>query len=824
MKTVAVAFLRYLVRRRGLAAVQLSGIAIGVAAAVGMALSARAALSSFSEAVGFLRGRATHSLERPAGPLDERLLRRLLLDPAVAAFSPAVDRRLTLGTGEAVRLLGVDPLLDRALRPQLSPRDPASSRSLDFLLDPRAALLSQGLANRLGLRVGGVLPTTRGDLRVVGMFPNPTGEPLVLMDIGHAQELYGLRGRVDRVDLILSDPAGFLLRWGQGYRILSSGQSQSTYADLLRAFRLNLEALSLLGLFVGVFLVYNTAMFAVVSRRRDAGILRSLGARRWEIAAAFLLEILLLGGLGGAAGGALGFVLSRFLTALVGRTVSSLYFFLTPTPPPWDAATVAAGVVLGLGASLLGAAFPLAELVKSHAVDALAGRVAHRHSARRARITAAAGVAVLALSAAVLATVHHVYGGFAGAFGLLLGSSLLAGVALIALGPALSRAFRALGGLPGQLAAGNLVQNLGRSAVAVAAFLVALSMTLGLGLMIGSFRQTLTWWMQSQLTGELYVAASSDVEVPEAFYRELRTVPGVGAVDPYRNVQVLFRGHPIRVSAVNPSALQRYARFGWLRGGDENWEPVKRGQVLVSESFQRRFGLGPGDSIALQGAHGPATLRIAAVFYDYTTEHGLVMMARETYLRIFDDPTLDSVAVFVDPATPAARRDEILASVRRLAAARGLPVSSRAELHGNILAVFDATFAATRAMRLLAVVVAFFGITGALLTLYLERQRDFGIYRALGFSTGQVAAMTLMEGLGMGLVSFLLSAAVGTALSLVLIRAINLQSFHWTIFFHPHWVPYATAGATALLASVGAAAYPIWRVWRNYPTMQLREE
>jgi putative ABC transport system permease protein len=198
------------------------------------------------------------------------------------------------------------------------------------------------------------------------------------------------------------------------------------------------------------------------------------------------------------------------------------------------------------------------------------------------------------------------------------------------------------------------------------------------------------------------------------------------------------------------------------------------------------------------------------------------MMARETYLRIFEDPTLDSVAVFLDPGAP--RRAETLARVRALAAARGLPVSSRGELHDNILAVFDATFAATRAMRLLAVVVAFFGIAGALLTLYLERRRDFGIYRALGFSTGQVAAMTLLEGLGMGLVSLLLSAAVGTALSLVLIRAINLQSFHWTIFFHPHWVPYATAAATAVLASAGAAAYPLVRVWRSYPKTQLREE
>ncbi|MBM4332043.1 MAG: ABC transporter permease [Deltaproteobacteria bacterium] len=84
--------------------------------------------------------------------------------------------------------------------------------------------------------------------------------------------------------------------------------------------------------------------------------------------------------------------------------------------------------------------------------------------------------------------------------------------------------------------------------------------------------------------------------------------------------------------------------------------------------------------------------------------------------------------------------------------------------------------------------------------------------------------MTLMEGLGMGLVSFLLSTAVGTALALVLIRVINLRSFNWTIFYHPAWEPYLLGAATAILASLGAALYPIWKVYRTYPQMQIREE
>ena len=191
-------------------------------------------------------------------------------------------------------------------------------------------------------------------------------------------------------------------------------------------------------------------------------------------------------------------------------------------------------------------------------------------------------------------------------------------------------------------------------------------------------------------------------------------------------------------------------------------------------------------------------------------------------MRIFDDHTINSVAVFLDADNP--RRQELLQKVRRRAESLGLPVATRDQLHGSILNVFDSTFAVTRSMRILAIIVAFFGIAGALLTLFMERQREFGIYRALGFSTRQVAGMTLMEGLGMGIVSFLLSTGVGTVLSLLLIRVINLRSFNWTIFVHFAWEPYLLAAATAILASLGAAAYPIWSVYRTYPQMQIREE
>ena len=829
MKIVTRSFLRYMFRRRGLTVLQVLGIACGVAATVGIVLSAQTALTSFSQAIEFLKGKATHSLERPAGPMDESVLARLMHDPAVDAFSPVIERSLRLADGETARLLGIDPFLDKNLRPELAYVDLSTRTGEDtkdrssFIFKSNAVLLESQLAQRLGVAPGGTIKSAKGSFEVSGVFPNPSGEPLILMDIGHAQTLLGLGGRLDRVDLILNDPSGFLSRWENGYHVQTSLKRRESLAHMLRAFRLNLEALSLLALFVGIFLIYNTAMFAVISRKKDAGILRSLGAYRSEIIAAYLAEIALLGSVGGMFGGVLGYVLSRVLAGEVGGTISNLYFFLRPALPRWSPWIVVIGTLLGGTAAVLGSLWPLRELIRLDLVQALSGRTADRKGGFHARRLAGAGMGLIILSLFLLViSSPRVYAGFAGAFGFLIGASLLTGLALVIINPLIKKAFNRLGGLPGKVAAGNIRINLGRTSVAVAAFMVALSMSIGLSTMIGSFRRSVERWLERQISGDLYISSMDEMDVPVPFYDELRAMKELEGVDPYRNTLIYYRGTSAYVSAVDASVLQKFTDFAWLKGGRENWDRVKAGEVIISESFSRRFGVKAGDVLTLDAVHGPAKLVIAAVFYDYTSEQGIIMMDRALYLRLFEDPTITSVGVFVDPRHP--QRQQILAEVSRRAEDYGLPVFTRDQLHANALKVFDSTFAVTLSMRILAIIVAFFGIAGAILTLFIERQREFGIYRALGFSTLQVAGITLMEGLAMGMLSFLLSLGVGTAMAGILIKVINLRSFSWTIFFYPSWTPYLLAAATALLSSVGGSLYPIFKAWRTYPQMQIREE
>ncbi|MDF1535807.1 MAG: FtsX-like permease family protein [bacterium] len=827
MTIVLRSFLRSLFRRRSLTLFQLAGVACGVAAVVGMLLASDTALTSFRKAVRFLQGSSTHALSLPVGPMPESVLTELMADPGVTAFAPVLDRQLGLADGSSVRVLGLDPFLDHAVRPDLvfsaEPGDWEESVVLDLLLEKNTAILESRLAQSLGAGPGTPLVTGNGVLKVLGTFTHPVGEPIILMDIAHAQEFFGAAGKIDRVDLILEDPPAFAASWSsRGYQVASQGERQAVFEEMLRAFRMNLEAMSLLALMVGVFLVYNTSMFSVISRRKSVGVLRSLGATRLEIVAAVTAEISLLGALGGAAGGVLGFALAHFLTGIVGDTINRLYFFLRPLPPRWSWSIPLSGAGLGLLASLLGGAFSLFRLSVEDPVKALTGRVPQVCQDRTAWWTAAAGLVLTAASVLVLAGSNSITTGYIGAFGVILGLSFMCGVLLIVSSPAWKMLLRTFAGPIGPIAAGNVRRSLGRTAVAVAAFGIALSLLVGLGSMIGSFRRTLIWWMEGQIRADYYIQAPTGGQIPLELYPELARLPGVGGVDPYQNFTVSYRDTIIHVVALDPDVLYRFARFAWYRGDDLAWKDVKAGGAIVSESFYRRFGLGPGGEVTLTGKAGERSFAISAIFYDYTTEHGLVMMSRESFLELFGDPAIDTLAVFLEPEgnRPAGTGER----VRDLARGAGMIVADRTGFEEKILGIFDATFTITHSMRAIAVIVAFFGITGALLTLFMERRKEFGIYRALGLTGREVALMTLLEGLGMGLAGFILSAVAGTAITFILIRVINVQSFNWTIFYYFDAVPYLTAAVIALSASAGAAVFPMIRVVRTYPQLQIREE
>ena len=168
-----------------------------------------------------------------------------------------------------------------------------------------------------------------------------------------AQRLLGMPGRISHVDLILADaesPLSVERLLPPGARVVRASEQADTVAQLTAAFELNLVALSLLALVVGMFLVYNTVLFSVVQRRAVFGTLRTLGTTPGQLFRLILAETLLTAALGAALGVGLGYLLGQSAVRLVTRTINDLYYVVSVSGAPLTLATVVKGVAMGLGA------------------------------------------------------------------------------------------------------------------------------------------------------------------------------------------------------------------------------------------------------------------------------------------------------------------------------------------------------------------------------------------------------------------------------------------------------------------------------------------
>lgn len=855
----------YFRRHPGQTALSILGIALGVAVVLAIDLTTSGAERAFELATRSVTGRATHRIVADSVGVDEALYARLRVEHGLRELAPVVrgDVRLLAEDGSrlgAVTVLGVDPLAEAPLRASLgfgTARTNGGSRGLDLaalLTRSGACMVLDGVAWAPGPAPPDdavqLLVESRGvrsTLQVVSRLA-PT-DPVVraglarvvVVDLATAQEVLGRVGRLDTIDLVLRPeqvervrsllPPEVDLQSVEGARVAAG--------DLTRAFRLNLQALSLLTLLVGAFLVFNTVSFAVVRRRRDLGVLRALGASRRRIFVVVLVEAVVLGLVGTVLGLGLGYALAHGLLDLVTRTIQDHYFTVTVTDVAVGTWQLLAAVGLGLGTCAVAAIAPAwdatrvapREVLLRTTLETRAGRLVGRGLLVAVGL-AAAGVAVLAFGG------RSVGVAYVGLFGVLLGAAgltpLVCSAVAAAARPLAERCF----GVVGTHATRGVRRNLSRTAVATAALMLAVATTVGLGTMIQSFRAGVDRWLGSALNADVFVAAPSSVSeryrvrIDADLAARIAALPEVGAAVGYHRFETPGRGLGAGGDAVERVRCIAVEGFEHVL---ETFEPVRgdaaaihararAGDLLVSEPFAYRNGLAAGDRLALHGRDGWVELDIAGVFFDYGSEVGYVVMPHTTQLAHFRDGGVAAFGLF---AADGVAPDAVAEAVRLVTESsdQRLTVQTSDALQAASLEVFDRTFAVTAALRGLCILVAFLGIWSALMALQLERRREFGVLRALGATPRQVRALiTTQTGL-LGLGAGLWALPVGAALGWILIHVVNKRSFGWTLLrFELQGVVLLEALAVAVVAAVLAGWQPARTFGRIKVTEALRED
>ena len=848
--------LRYFSQHPWQLALSILGIALGVAVIVSIDLANQSAKRAFALSTDAVAGRATHFISGGPSGLPEDVYQKLRVEMGIRNIAPVVEGFASLTSvdaadfeepvGRRLQLLGIDPFAEAPFRSYFG--DTTNTDISAFISRPATVLASTDWARSRNLKPGDSLEIDVGGIRhevqLVGLVEpadDVSGEALsdlLVADIATVQELLGATGKLSRIDVVVPQGESGQLVLTEIQAVLPPGaviEQSSARSDsvdqLTRAFDINLTALSLLALIVGTFLIYNTVTFSVVRRRKLIGILRAIGVTRVQIFALILGEAFLIGLVSAGIGVLMGILLGRGLVSIVAQTINDLFFVVSVRDLAIPLSLLLKGGLLGIMATVFAAIIPALEATSVSPGTAITRSTIETGMQRHIPRATLGGLILLAIGLGLMVVpTRSLIISFGGLFGLVLGLALLVPAATILSLKILSPLGQRLFGVMGAMAVQGLSTSLSRTAVAITALTVAVSLTVGIGTMVQSFRGTVDRWLETSLVADIYVSPPSllssrvDATLSPVVLERLVTAPGITAVDTFRGVEVDSSEGKIRLVSLG-TQFETFNRPLRFKKGEPAalWEDFQRGEtVIVSEPFAFHNGLEVGSPLQLRTDQGNRVFQVAGIYFDYSSSRGVVMVSQNAYQRFWNDQGISSVSLHVAPEEDL---DALIDQLYQLAGdEQELRIRSNRDLRMASLEVFDRSFAITSVMRVLAMIVAFVGVLGALMALQLERSRELGTLRAIGFTPSQIWRMITSQTGLIGLLAGLFSVPMGLALGGGLVYVVNRRSFGWSMDLQIFPTLLIEAVALAILAALLAGVYPAIKMALSSPAEALREE
>jgi putative ABC transport system permease protein len=829
---------RHLRRRPLRALLGVVTVALGVALFVAVEATYTSSFRAFEESIEALAGRARLQITRADRPgIEQEALARIERVGNLDA-APVFHFTTTLPDLPAapILVLGVDFGREPKLR-RYTLAGKLTVNPFDVLIDPSAVLVPQRLAARHGWAMGSEFRVNTPDgyktLRVVGLLEDHGaarvfGGNIMVMSIGYAQRLFGRRGQFDRINVapvgIETGALAARLReaLGPDYKVTSISRRNSVLEEVLARVR-TLSAISMIGLMVGLFLIYNSMSVSVVERAREIGILRSLGASRGAILGIFLVEALVAGLWGSVMGVGLGQALADQLTDFASRQVNALMFMVVVEDVAIAPSTLAIALALGTVTAVVAAAVPAWQAARISPLEAMRPSAAPFRLGLHARLSFMIGAVLCAICAAICG-----WGGAAMPEWALLGANAvgLLGVAMVlpltTLG--ISRlARRPLGRLlriSGFMAANNILLAPQRTSLTVVALGGALGMMVATAAGVKGFERSALAYLDRVIPFDLFVAATdmtttlySSATYPRAVGERLKEVEGVAQAYSVRAALQAYGSTDLMLICLS---LDEFSAMHHARGsfdqeaGPEVRRRVGAGEaVVISENLSRLHGLGKDDTLTLVTAEGPRSFAIIEVFEDYSWPQGTVFMDLDTYARLWRD---DGVTYTNMRLAPGFSADQVKANIAREVEGQfKLFAYSAVELRALSEEALSQSFRFADMLIVIGVVIGFLGIANTLLISVLRRTREIGLLRAAGMTRGQVAGGVVIEALLMAAVGGLIGAGGGLAAAWYPLSALSLKMTGFEMARVVPGAAVAGAMAAALLIGLVAAALPARR-------------
>lgn len=840
-------------------ALQIIILALGIAVFFSIRLANRAAVSSFQNFTSLLTQQSDWQISAPAGELPASVLgelRNALGDEPVeiipvietTAAKPREQKEEQIGSRQTFHLLGLDLVAIQNLASAADTdhgwfdQQSAATNYVggnDFwklLRKGNAVFISAALAEKSHLSVGGklrvVIDENVVELEVAGLIPTSPSRPqppenLLMMDLPALQRLAHRDGKLTRIEFIVPESANADARRAElraqltalgknRWEVFSPEDRRASAATMTRAFRMNLTILSLVGLLVGLYLIFQSLDGAVVRRREEIGVLRSLGVTEKIIRHVWLLEATLLGLVGGAFGALLGWGGAQFAVRFVARTVNALYFATTVQSARLDAGEFFIAIALAVAASLVAGWWPARQAAKIPPAQILSR---HNESQERKTILQSAPFALclLAISAALIflppvrfsGALRFPLGGYAAALGLIFGGGILCSHVLRTLAKVLR--FTGNHSVAAKIATSHLVKTSSRHRLAAAGLLCAVTMAAGMIILVASFETTMRGWINTTFQADLYLtsdgaqSASTQNRISPATWHAIATNPAVADVNVMQVSEIKINDVSTMLVGVDLQFSKRHENLTWREPPlDKKVFVENQNELLglVSESFSERFRVRRGDAVTIPTPSGEKRLTVAGVFSDYGNERGSLIVDRRHFAAWFGDEMATSLILMTQPGVaPEAVQEELSAQFP------GLSILTNRYLRTEILRIFRQTFSVTYALELIGIIVAVIGLGMTLSSILLDRRSELTTLRALGWRRREMAFATAVEGALLSFCGVIVGMVVSLGLGWILIYVINKQSFGWTLQFAIPWLSLAALGLLVISAGTVVAYF-----------------
>ncbi|MDD5578709.1 MAG: FtsX-like permease family protein [Methylobacter sp.] len=829
-------------------ALAIVGIALGVAVVISIDLAMESSLTAFDQAGKAFSGTATHRIIASDGGLDEKLYTQLRVGQGIIKLSPVVSGYVQLAaqSDNRFKLIGIDPFIEKSFKP-IWQQEQNKNQTADFLMrlvvEPNTVLISDKTAQSLNLKINDdfTILTDNGKqrLKIIGLLHanNAISEEvlakLIITDIASAQEVLGSFGRLSSIEVLMDsyEPETLtkILKVLPGSALFISVDSQSqSMREMTRAFSINLNALGLLSLLVGMFLIYNTMTFLVMQRRKLIGSLRAIGVTRRQIFKLIIGEAFLLGIIGTLIGIALGIALGQGLLYMVSETINAIYFRIDTASLMITSAQIGKGVCLGIGATLAAVLPPAWEATRFSPVTAL---IRSRLESNTRRVVGVAKLLSFILIAGGITLAFFsgksISCGLAAIFLILFGFALFTPAFTLWFMQLTDKLFGRFLSIVGRLPPRMVASEISRTGIALAALMIAVSATIGMELMIGSFRQTVTEWVQASLPADFYVSLPEEKMIAgkateeHQLKKKLAELPGVQMLSSVLHTKIIANDEFTKVSVFELNPESRKGFIFKHKVSDSLWDRFEQQHtVMITEPYAYYHAINVGQKILLQTDKGKQPFEVIAVYADYSGDQGRLSMSRQNYQQYWPDLGYSGIGVYAGENTDLGQLENQL--YKLLSGQQS--VKSDKAIYKASMEVFEQTFSITETLRWLSAAVAFVGVLSALMALQFERTRQLGVLRAIGLTPRQLTCLVISETGLMGLIAGLFAIPAGYIVAYILIFVVYERSFGWTMAFHFDPAVIYQGLALAIIAAVLAGVFPALKMAQIKPAEALRLE